>query len=145
MRKEKFFLLVEDDESDIHIFQRAHKKLGLTHPVVVADDAESALGFLSKTERSREALVVLDIKMPRMDGFEFLKRLRGTQENHAHCVFVLSSSDSESDIENAYNLGASGYFVKNQRFDKTLAALKLMDDFISLAELPVNKSAASAH
>ncbi|MBT8138944.1 MAG: response regulator [Gammaproteobacteria bacterium] len=143
MKHEKYFLLVEDDEMDIHIFKRAHKKLGLRHPVVVKDDAESALQLLLNPNSSRDALVVLDINMPRMNGFEFLRRLRKEQKHRNQCVFIMSSSDSDSDIERAYDLGASGYFVKHQKFEQTLASVKVMDDFIGLVELPAPKPEAA--
>lgn len=136
MSRETVILLIEDDDVDIAIFKRAHKKLGIEYPLVVEKDAEKAIKLLKEQYELKKFLVVLDIKMPRINGFDVLQRLQSEAGNRAYCVFVMSSSDNEIDITRAYHFGASGYFIKQHDFDQTLKSLRLMNDFMHLASLP---------
>lgn len=112
-------LLAEDREDDIVLIQRAFQKGGIRNPLFVVRDGEEAINYLTGvfpfSDRERfpiPALLLLDLKMPRMDGFEVLAWL-GTQPDFKDLpVVVLSSSPDDSDIQKARQLGARDYFIK---------------------------------
>lgn len=109
-------LLVEDDDVAAESVLRGLSRVGLNLPVVWAEDGGVALQMLRgsdgrrKVERPR--LVLLDLNMPRVDGFEFLRQLRADPELHDDVVFVLTTSDTESDRRRAYHENIAGYMVK---------------------------------
>jgi len=122
-------LLVDDDRNDVEIALRALHREGLDGWVRVARDGQEALEALGleppssasgsasghDDERVRPAVVFLDLKMPRVDGWEVLQRIRNDPETTALPVVVISSSDREMDIQRCYELGANSFLVK--RFD----------------------------
>ena len=109
-------LLAEDDETDVLFFRRSLKEADVTNPLHVAHDGQDAVDFLSRA-RPPEAdtlpgLIVLDLQMPRLSGFEVLAWLRAQPVLGIIPVFVFSSSPNPHDIERAYVLGANAYMVK---------------------------------
>jgi two-component system response regulator len=112
-------LLVEDDRDEVKVALRALDRAGLDVPVAVANDGVEALellglepeGELQPTPR----VVFLDLKMPRIDGWEVLRRIREDPRTADVPVVVLSSSDRREDIERSYALGANSFLLK--RFD----------------------------
>lgn len=113
-------LLVEDDRDEINVALRALDRAGLDPPVSVAGDGMEALEVLGlepgSTARSEPPKVVfLDLKMPRVDGWEVLRRMREDPRTADVPVVVLSSSDRSEDIARSYALGANSFLVK--RFD----------------------------
>jgi CheY-like chemotaxis protein len=112
-------LLAEDEESDALILGRAFEKCRSGHPLVVVRDGQEAINYLGGRgpyeDRGRHplpALLVLDLKMPRMSGFDVLSWI-STRADLAHLpVVVLSSSSAEADMRKARELGASEYLVK---------------------------------
>ena len=112
-------LLVEDEPHSVFFFEHAMKKLGMTNPLQIATDGEQALNYLEGAGKFADrqkfplpGLVVLDLKLPRASGFEVLRRIRQGRETRALVVLMLTSSASEADIAQAYDLGANGYLVK---------------------------------
>src|SRR5262245_16271660 len=112
-------LLVEDEETDVLILRMALKRSGLTHPLVVVHDGQAAVDYLSgnppyadRLQHPLPALVLLDLKMPRMTGFEVLSWLSTRADLKHVLVVVLSSSCHNADIERARQLGASDYHIK---------------------------------
>src|SRR5438552_16675097 len=109
-------LIADDDSNDIFFLRRAFKKAGLAHPVLDVHDGERAIHYLSGHEnyadRSRfplPALLFLDLKMPKVSGFEVLQWLHQQKEFPDLKVVVLSSSGLQSDIQRAKDLGAHEY------------------------------------
>jgi CheY-like chemotaxis protein len=113
-------LLVEDDRDEVDVALRALDHAGLDAPVAVARDGLEALEALGLEEDGAPPppprVVFLDLKMPRVDGWEVLRRIRGNPRTADVPVVVLSSSDRKQDIERSYALGANSYLVK--RFDR---------------------------
>ncbi|EEF59550.1 response regulator [Pedosphaera parvula] len=119
MLENSTILLVEDDENDVFFFKRAFLLSGLSNPLQVAENGENAIAYLSGAEAyaDREKfpipmLIVMDIKMPRINGFEVLEWLRNRPELKHIPVVMLSSSSTESDKERARELGAAAYVSK---------------------------------
>jgi CheY-like chemotaxis protein len=112
-------LLVEDDPNDILLMQRAFRKANLTIPLHVACDGLEAIEYLTHRGKFADAwryslptLMLLDLKMPRKNGFETLEWLRKQPGLKRLVVVVLTSSSEQADINRAYELGANSYLVK---------------------------------
>ena len=113
-------LLVEDNADDSVLTERALRRGGLTNDVVVVCDGVEALEYLFGREgfraRKLPALVLLDLKLPKVHGLEVLERIRGDQRTKDLPVIVLSSSDEERDLVESYRLGADRYVRKTVDF-----------------------------
>ena len=109
-------LLVDDDEVDAMAVLRAFKKHGISNPIVVAGDGLEAMEILrgdnGREPLSRPFLILLDLNMPRMDGWEFLDALRRDSALKGSLVYVLTTSDDERDIAAAYDNSVAGYILK---------------------------------
>jgi CheY-like chemotaxis protein len=113
-------LLVEDNPMDVDLTIRAFQRRERANPVQVARDGEEALAWIPRWEagEARPEVILLDLKLPRVDGLEVLKRLKGHAQLHRIPVVVLSSSKEDRDIEAAYELGANSYIVKPVDFER---------------------------
>jgi len=112
-------LYAEDEESDAFLLQRAFEKVNGSHPLIVVKDGQEAVNYLSARQPSHDrsdhpipALILLDLKMPRMTGFDVLRWIARRPELKAVPVIVLSSSSAEADMRKARELGARDYLVK---------------------------------
>jgi len=115
-------LLVEDNPMDVDLTLRAFARRKLTNPVQVARDGEEALALLPRWDAGEPAplLVLLDLKLPKVDGLEVLRTLKAHPRYSAIPVVVLTSSQEEQDVRAAYQLGANSYIVKPVDFEKFL-------------------------
>ncbi len=123
MRKDlsrRAILLVEDNPVDVDLTLRAFKRRNLVNPVQIARDGEEALNWLQRWQDGEELplVVLLDLKLPRVDGIDVLRRLRANDVSKNLPVVVLTSSNVESDIRAAYDSGANSYIVKPVNFEK---------------------------
>ncbi len=110
------FLLVDDDDYDVMAIQRAFQTLRILNPIHVARDGVEALEKLRGVNGEAVPIprvLLLDLNMPRMNGLEFLGELRGDPELSSTTVFVLTTSDGESDRKAAATYNVSGYVVKS--------------------------------
>jgi two-component system response regulator len=124
-------LIVEDSAEDLELALRAFRKANVSTRIEVARDGQEALDFLFCTgphaDRSLAdvpGIVVLDLKLPRVDGLEVLKRLREDERTRQIPTVVLSSSNQAADIERSYKLGVNSYVVKPVSFDAFSSALQ---------------------
>lgn len=120
-------LLVEDNPDDVELTLRAFKRARLANPVHVACDGVEALEFLFAQDGTARAVlprvVLLDLKLPRVNGLEVLARIRANEKTKRLPVVVLTSSREEADILKAYDLGVNSYIVKPVEFEKFVAAV----------------------
>ncbi len=128
---EKIILLVEDNADDEALTLRALRKNNIANEVVVARDGVEALDFLFATGKyaGREtkkmpAVTLLDLKLPKVDGLEVLRRIRGDPRTKLLSVVVLTSSKEESDMINSYGLGCNSYIRKPVEFEKFVEAVR---------------------
>jgi two-component system response regulator len=122
---EKRILLVEDNPDDVVLTLRALKKNNISNEVVVKRDGVEALDYLLGPDaRELPVVVLLDIKMPRLDGLEVLQRLRAAERTRLLPVVILTSSKEEADILNGYKLGANSYVRKPVDFDRFNEAVR---------------------
>ena len=117
--KNKVILLVEDNPSDIKLTKRALEQSQITNELIVAEDGGEALDYLFGTGqyagrdiRDLPTVVLLDLKLPRVDGLEVLKKIRANELTSLLPVVILTSSDEEKDIIASYKLGANSYICK---------------------------------
>lgn len=136
-------LLVEDNPDDEALALRAFTKLNITNKVVVARDGVEALDYLfgtgphATTNPSLPALVLLDLKLPRVDGLEVLKQIRSNERTQILPVVILTSSREEQDIVQGYNLGANSYVRKPVDYNEFVQAVSQLGVFwLLLNELP---------
>jgi len=121
----RIILLVEDNPDDVELTLRALKKNNVTNEVVVAHDGVEALDYLfgSGAYAGRDlsvmpTVILLDLKLPKMDGLEVLRRLRADDRTRLLPVVILTSSKEEQDIVNGYRLGANSYVRKPVDYDQ---------------------------
>jgi two-component system response regulator len=118
-------LLVEDNPNDVELALHAFRKHRLSNSVQVARDGEEALDFLfcrgEWSDRDPSAgprVILLDLKLPKIDGIEVLRQIKGNPATRAMPIIVLTSSSEEPDIEECYRLGVNSYIVKPVDFDQ---------------------------
>jgi len=129
--KNKIILLVEDNPSDVGLTRRAFEKYYISNELVVAEDGQEALDYLfgmgiyaDRDITILPALVLLDLKLPRLDGLEVLRRIRGHPETRRLPVVILTTSREEEDIAESYDLGANSYIRKPVNFQQFAEALR---------------------
>jgi CheY-like chemotaxis protein len=123
-------LLVEDNPTDAELTLRALRGKGLRNSFVVARDGQEALDFLfaqgayaDRNMGEGPKLVLLDLRLPKVDGIEVLRKIKSDERTKKIPVVVLTSSRQEPDIEKCYQLGANSYIVKPVDFDKLVEAV----------------------
>ncbi len=130
---EKTILLVEDNPDDVALTLRAFGKNNIANRIVVAADGVEALDYLFGTGRhagrdmaEMPTMVLLDLKLPKIDGLEVLRRLRADERTKLLPVVVLTSSKEEQDLVNSYALGANSYVRKPVDFNQFMEAARHM-------------------
>lgn len=133
-------LLVEDNPVDLDLTIRALKSQKLDNTILTARDGEEALAFIEKWENGepRPAVILLDLKMPKINGLEVLKVLKNHPQFKSIPVVVLTTSSESSDVREAYQLGANSYIVKPVDFEKFLDVAKQIDLYWRVLNRPDN-------
>ena len=125
---EDVILLVDDNENDEILTCRALKSYNIMNEVVVARDGEEALEYLLGTvdrpPRKMPVLVLLDIKLPKLNGIEMLRQIRNHEKTKMLPVVMMTSSNQEKDVIDSYNLGANSYIVKPVDYKQFNEAVK---------------------
>ena len=144
MRAIRTILLAEDSPADAEMAIDALRDANLANPIVHVEDGVEALDYLLQRgahagrEDGLPAVLLLDIKMPRMDGLEVLKHIRSHDKLKKLPVVILSSSREESDLARSWDLGVNAYVVKPVDVDQFFRAVKLLGTFWAVInEAPV--------
>jgi two-component system, response regulator len=124
-------LLVEDNEDDVLLTQRAFRKAGIANELIVARDGVEAMEAMTagRFGKALPALVLLDLKLPKVDGMEILRRLREDDRTKIARVVVLTSSREEKDIQRCAELGANSFIRKPVDFDEFLKAVQTISSY----------------
>ncbi len=136
MRSSKPILLVEDDVVDVMTIKRALKDLKVTNDLVLGANGEEALDYLNNNSNRTPCLIVLDLRMPKMNGLEFLKSVKSDDDLKKVPVVVLTTSENEEDRSDSFRLGAAGYMVKPADYEKFVETIRTVDLYWTLSELP---------
>ncbi|WP_303784015.1 response regulator [Azovibrio restrictus] len=117
---------MEDNPMDLDLALRAFERKRLSNPIQVARDGEEALAWLPRWEAGEPlpALILLDLKLPRVDGLDVLRRLKQHERFRHIPVVVLTSSAEDKDINTAYDLGVNSYIVKPVSFERFMEVVQ---------------------
>ncbi|MBI5439849.1 MAG: response regulator [Deltaproteobacteria bacterium] len=145
MAEEKLVLLVEDNEDDAALALRAFRKSNIPHRIVLARDGVEALDYLFGSggavggdHQETPAVILLDLKLPRVDGLEVLRRIRADARTKCLPVVIMTSSTEEQDLIRGYDLGANSYVRKPVDFLEFVeAARELGVYWLTLNEPPI--------
>ncbi len=130
-------LLVEDTPEDQELTLRALEKNNLANNIVLANDGVEALEFLYGVDHGpKPRVVLLDLKLPRIDGLEVLRRIREDARTRSLPVVILTSSNEESDLIRSYELGVNSYIVKPVGFDNFVEAVAQLGFYWLLVNRP---------
>ena len=141
--KEKMIVLVEDNPDDVILTLRALKTNRISNEVVVLEDGKEALDFLFFTgkyeKRNKDimpAVILLDIKLPKIDGFEVLQKIRADERTKLIPVVMLTSSNEESDKIKGYRTGCNSYVRKPVEFNQFVEAVRQLGMYWLLLNEP---------
>jgi CheY-like chemotaxis protein len=138
----KRVLLAEDDSRDVELTLNALSEHNLANEVIVTHDGAEAWDYLTRQGRfagrpeGNPAVVLLDLKMPKMDGLEVLRRLRAEPSLRAIPVVMLTSSNEERDVLESYKLGVNAYVVKPVAFADFISAVRNLGLFWAVLNQP---------
>jgi DNA-binding response OmpR family regulator len=120
----QLIVLIEDNPDDQTLTLRALKKQNIANEIIVLNDGVEALAFLLDPEKPLPHLVLLDLKLPKLDGLQLLRRLRSEPRTQVLPVVVLTSSDEDRDVIEGYRLGANSYIRKPVDFNQFTEAVR---------------------
>jgi two-component system sensor kinase FixL len=144
MRKNNPVLLVEDDAIDAMTVQRAFRELKLNNPLAHVTNGEEALEYLRNDENVKPCVMLLDLNMPRMNGVEFMRIAKADPVLRRIPIIVLTTSRNDRDILDSYDLSIAGYIVKPVDYKKFVEAIRTIDIYWTISELPIEISGAKA-
>ena len=141
--RSKDILLVEDNPSDVKLTKRALEQNQITNELIVAEDGQEALDYLFATGRyagrnirDLPAVVLLDLKLPKIEGLEVLKQIRANEFTRLLPVVILTLSNQEEDMIASYNLGANSYIRKPVDFKQFTEAVRMLGMYWLLLNEP---------
>lgn len=138
LQSDRPILLVEDNPMDVDLTRRAFVQRHVNHPIEVARDGEEALAFVSNWQEKRPLplLILLDLKLPKIDGLEVLHQIKAHPQFNVIPVVVLSTSTEEKDIQIAYQEGANSYIVKPVDFDRFMQIVEQIQTYWCVLNTP---------
>ncbi len=132
-------LLVEDDQVDQLMVKRAFQELNLPHRLDIARDGEEAWQYLQDQSQAKPGLIILDLNLPRLNGFDLLNHIKHEQSLQTIPVVIFTSSRESHDILESFRLGAAGYFVKPMDYPEFVRIIQIISTYWTLSELPVGR------
>lgn len=134
----KPILIVEDDRVDVLILKRVLKDLNVTNALVCVANGEEAIGYLRGKDSETACLILLDLNMPRMNGFEFLTILRADEALKDIPVVVVTTSGEPQDMARSFELGAAAYIVKCCDYGEFREKVKVVAPFLASVGSPAS-------
>jgi CheY-like chemotaxis protein len=143
MNEPQTILLVDDSENDLFLMRAAFKRAESNHPLQQVLDGDEALAYLKgegqygdRKQFPLPAVMLLDLNMPRRNGFEVLSWVRAQPGLKRLPIFILTASMRPEDVERAYDLGATGFLVKPSTLEDLVAMLRFLRDWMKLNQFP---------
>ena len=130
-------LLVEDNPSDAELALRAFKKHNFTSKIIHLEDGKEALDYIYDEKNPMPRLILLDVKMPRVDGIEVLRKLKSDPEKKVIPIVMLTSSKEDRDVIDSYKLGVNAYVIKPVDFTQFAQAVAQLGFFWTILNKPV--------
>ncbi len=136
-------MLIEDDEGHRLLIRENLRSAGIVNDVVEMRDGQHALDYLTRrgqyqdpAKSPRPGLILLDIKMPKVDGFALLEKVKADPQLRAIPVLMLTSTDDQSEVNRCYTLGANSYVVKPIRYEEFQERVKALGLFLDIVRFP---------
>lgn len=143
LRQSVLIMLVDDDDGHRLLIRENLRNGGIINEVIEMPDGQEALDYLTRrgeyqdpAKSPRPGLILLDIKMPKMDGFAMLQKLKADPQLRMIPVLMLTSTDDQGEVNRCYTLGANTYVVKPIRYDEFQARIKTLGLFLDIVRLP---------
>lgn len=148
IRRPVVVLLVEDDDGHARLLERNLRRGGMVNRLIRVSDGQEAIDYFTRVgpfgdvnEYPEPSVVLLDVRMPRLDGFEVLAHLKKDPQLHKTPVIMLTSTDNQKEIDRAYEMGANGYVVKPVSVESFIDRVVKLGMFIEVIELPDRQQA----
>ena len=132
----KPILLVEDDQVDMMTVVRALKEIHVTNRLVPVENGEDALHYLQDENNDKPCIILLDLNMPIMNGFEFLEAVKDDEKLIRIPVVVLTTSIEQEDRLNSFNFGVAGYMSKPVDYQQFVEVIRAIDAYWTISETP---------
>jgi CheY-like chemotaxis protein len=141
MTKEVVILIADDDAGHVRLIQKNLQRAGLHNPTESFENGQEILDFLFEhgtraRRKDTSYLLLLDIRMPQVDGIEVLRQVKNNPELKKIPVLMLTTTDDPREVERCHGLGCNNYVVKPVDYDKFADAIKQLGLFISLVQVP---------
>lgn len=142
MKKELKIILAEDDEGHASLIKRNLKRAGLMNEIIHLKDGQETLDFLFQAKEDKEnannvaSLLLLDIKMPRVDGIEVLRKVKQDDFLKKMPVIMITTTDDPREINKCHELGCSNYITKPINYEKFVAAIRQLGLFLLIVDVP---------
>lgn len=138
-------LLVEDDPGHARLVEKNLRRANLTNPIVILGDGRQALDYLFRDNGSGEPLppnllILLDLNLPVMDGYQVLRRMKENTATQRIPVIVLTTTDDEREINRCYDLGCNVYITKPVDYEEFSEAIRKLGLFLSVVAIPEDRS-----
>jgi CheY-like chemotaxis protein len=141
-RNEVNILLIEDDPGHAHLIEKNLRRANLNNNIIVFEDGQRALEYLfgmgefDSTPHYSSLLILLDLNLPVLDGYEFLKRLKAERRTKGIPVIILTTTDDTREVTKCYELGCNIYITKPVEYDQFSEAIRKLGLFLSVVTLP---------
>lgn len=135
MQIKKPILVLEDDDVDIQSIHRAFKRLDVKNEIIIFTNGEEGLAYLEGSSNTAPCLIISDINMPKMNGLEFMKKIKNDKVLRQIPVVLLTTSNEDEHRREGYLLGAAGYIVKPVDHDEFYEAIRKIQNYWELCDL----------
>jgi CheY-like chemotaxis protein len=144
MRKQQpvTILLVEDDPGHAVLIEKNLRRAGIVNDIIVREDGQKAINFLFKEGEDQgdlhpaPPLILLDLNLPVLDGYQVLKRIKGNERTRHIPVIVLTTTDNPHEIARCYELGCNVYITKPVEYERFSDAIRTLGLFLSIVQMP---------
>lgn len=143
MKKDVHILIADDDMGHVNLIQKNLRRWGIANPIIHFKDGLEVLDFLFKKQKSNPShkkphsyLLLLDIRMPKIDGMEVLQRVKKDPEFKKIPIIMLSTTDDPLDIGQCHYFGCSSYITKPVKYDEFVEAIRILALFLKVIEVP---------